>query len=314
MGRVPGKRQLGPLLARTSTADRGGRLSRGYGRHICAGAVCGQVEGTGGGGATGVFTRLLRFPVGNTLDCVAVHPLQSARSSASGDGFATRKRGHAAQLSEPADDAVVDTIRGGSDAGPSPPVVFPEPGRCCLCGRGSTSSNRVEPGKTRKLVDLWPDARRTYLRIAPSLMCPEHSPDHSHCRYFLRAAHQAYTERGVGDPCVSLDVMARCYPLPLLDTFLAPDVDPSAHRRCRGGLLCLLRFVVQLAIGVGDGDGSHDPFAAAAHAVAAAKVRRFARPVTLNSTPPTGCTPHTVCDETSEVDVPWRRFARRSGA
>ena len=118
---------------------------------------------------------------------------------------------------------------------------------CFLCGRESTTSNKVKAGKMRQLRELWPAARGPYTRIAPLMVCPDRSQDHSHCRWFLRSTHAAYVSCPVPlEPAVHLDVMARCYTVEHLDTFLDPAVDAVAHRRCRGGLLCLLRFVLQL--------------------------------------------------------------------
>ena len=117
---------------------------------------------------------------------------------------------------------------------------------CFLCGRESTSSNKVKAGKMRQLREIWPSARAMYVRLAPGMVCAAAAPDHSHCRGYLRTAHQSYCDSGAAEPVISLDVMARCYPVRQLDSFLSPDLDAVAHRRCRGGLLCLLRFVRQL--------------------------------------------------------------------
>ena len=119
---------------------------------------------------------------------------------------------------------------------------------CFLCGRGATQSNKVKAGKVMELRELWQQAGDLYARVADAMCCPPGAFDHTHCRSFLRTLQQAHGKDGDSES-MSLDVMARCYPLAQLREFLDPHSDHKSHRRCRGGLLSFLRFVAHLASG-----------------------------------------------------------------
>jgi hypothetical protein len=124
----------------------------------------------------------------------------------------------------------------GSAALPTAPV--PEL-MCHLCGGVSTSTGLV---------------KQAYGGLAGDMVCPEGSIDHSHCRTFLRRLGQSCS-----GAAGALGVMSHCYPVEVLEAFLAPEASKHslAHRRCRGGLLALLRYLAALKNSIaGGGSGT----------------------------------------------------------
>jgi hypothetical protein len=148
---------------------------------------------------------------------------------------------------------------------------------CYLCGRPQTTSNPVNLGMMRDLRACWATAGGRYIQLAQVMLCPTRSSNHTHCRSLLRsllvsssaaaapatkaspvpggpscAAKAGSRPTAGGDEPVEaspasstglLDAMARCYPLAQLEAFLHPTAAFKTHRRCRGGLLSLLRMI-----------------------------------------------------------------------
>ena len=149
-----------------------------------------------------------------------------------------------------------DAVNGGADddegddggGGTRPPFAPFDADSCFLCQRPQTTSNPVSLGKLTDLQALWLACKPAYNALAPVMMCPTRSTNHTHCRSVLR---------GMGLPTASasggaapgfqalrtLDAMARCYPSEQLDEYLEPRTSFKTHRRCRGGLLSLLRVI-----------------------------------------------------------------------
>ena len=117
---------------------------------------------------------------------------------------------------------------------------FVEPGEddCFLCGRGATLSNPVAVGNMTDLREIWARVADTYRAQASVMLCSPSAANHTHCRTYLRNLQQMN-----GDSEERLDAMARCYPITQLVRFLEVLEGPKSHRRCRGGLLSLLRML-----------------------------------------------------------------------
>lgn len=113
---------------------------------------------------------------------------------------------------------------------------------CFLCGGKGSSANPVNVGELAKARMSWKNGGRdVYSRRYASFRCPEGATKHV-CRTVVLDIFAATSHPSAPD---KLDDMARCYPIDRLDVYLN-DGNPvlSTHKRCRGGLLSLLRFLV----------------------------------------------------------------------
>lgn len=115
-----------------------------------------------------------------------------------------------------------------------------DPSVCFLCGNNNTStSNPIKIGDLSLMRQCWnmEGARAAYIRRYPSFKCKDGAKKHL-CR-------QVLTKIAGND---NLDDMARCYPVDKLDSYLHQDskLVVNTHKRCRGGLVSLLRFVLAL--------------------------------------------------------------------
>ena len=207
----------------------------------------------------------------------AVHGCATAGTGASSDAatpagdastgatFQSASRGSGSPIapSSPSSRAGDDACATAAGAAISAPVAdgsvyTPQDGCCFLCGRPQTTSNPVNLGVMKDLRACWEDVCARYVQLQTVLSCGVRSANHTHCRSVLRsmlpacAANRAAKKpTGSGsddDSAVAhtgglLDAMARCYPLAQLQAFLDPSAAFKSHRRCRGGLLSLLRMI-----------------------------------------------------------------------
>jgi hypothetical protein len=131
------------------------------------------------------------------------------------------------------DDTMSNVSSPQLDAGFAPTS---DEGDCFLCQRAPTTSNPVATGNMSDLTQCWARHATKYQRLYPHFRCPSGASNHTHCRAFLRTMVP-------GDCTLGLDAMARCYPVQQLYEYFAPGAAHKTHRRCRGGLLSLLRLV-----------------------------------------------------------------------
>jgi hypothetical protein len=102
---------------------------------------------------------------------------------------------------------------------------------------------------------------RRYRALAPAMLCPANSSNHTHCRSYLRGLQHGGVGTALGGSTATpsadgseaspaagtlLDAMARCYPINQVAEYLDLHAEQKTHRRCRGGLLSLLRLLETL--------------------------------------------------------------------
>ena len=124
-----------------------------------------------------------------------------------------------------------------SAPGASPPCDVD----CFLCHTKHSTSNPVNVGDVEDLQGLWIKCAGSYKRLAPALLCPSQATNHKRCRNVVRALIKCSMAA-----MPILDGKACCYPIELLDAYLAPGSAWPAHRRCRGGLQSLLQIFARL--------------------------------------------------------------------
>lgn len=113
---------------------------------------------------------------------------------------------------------------------------------CFLCAGAASKSNPVNVGEVSLSKSAWgPEGgRAAYKRRYASFHCPDGVKKHGCRRVLIEMANS------VGCSCPDrLDDMARCYPVDILESYLAEDAPVRyTHKRCRGGLLSMLKYLL----------------------------------------------------------------------
>lgn len=114
--------------------------------------------------------------------------------------------------------------------------------RCFLCeGTSCSSSNGISVGEKDKVVKMWREAERPYRDGYNRFACRSTEKQHT-CRTRLQ---RLAADSPLGHRIKGVDDMARCFTVEKIQQYVDAH-EPVTHRRCRGGLQSLLRFVAAM--------------------------------------------------------------------